>query len=165
MQYRSLLEANLNDFAGQAGAERPDFDEQGFAEVSRDGKIVFHFHHQPDADTVTAFVILGVVPEENRVNLLTYALGSNLFWRRTRGATLGLDEESMTLVVQQQFALDHNHASGLPTGFDELGKVATLWQRILGEAQQRAGKDKQTAASNADNVTILSRLISPQQFA
>lgn len=165
MLYRSLLEATLADFAGQTGADHPQFDEQNFAEVSRDGKTVFQFHHEPDADTVTAFVILGVVPEDNRINLLTYALGSNLFWQRTRGATLGLDEESMTLVVQQRFPLQHSYASSLQTSFHELGKVAALWQRILSEAKRRAGQSDQNQATPADNVAILGRLIAPQAFA
>ncbi len=165
MQYRTFLEATLNDFADPTGAASPAFDEQGFAEVCRDGKIVFQFHHELEADTVTAFVILGVLPQENRANLLTYALGSNLFWRRTRGATLGLDEESMTLVVQQRFLLQPNYAADLQNGFHELGKVAALWQRILSEAERRSGKAGLSQPQQADNGAILGRLISPQQFA
>lgn len=80
---------------------------------------------------------VGLLPEENRCDIVEQLMEANLFWAGTRGATLSIERERGVVMVAQ--ALNRHESSGeLLTGAT-LGKtilnlvdVANHWASLLG---------------------------------
>ncbi|CAM2006880.1 type III secretion system chaperone [Acanthopleuribacter pedis] len=169
MQHHPILETYLSEFAHKHNAQFHEGDEQGFAVITFADETSFHFHLEPETQSITAFSILGVVPEKNRLNIFSYALGSNLFQGRTRGATLGLDEECSALVLQRSLQLNDFQPVAFQEALEALMEVAELWRGYLAEAHRVAGQpDEPTGAAAKDaklENAVMGRLLFPTQFA
>lgn len=94
----------LSEFGSRLGLDDLKVDDQGAATLRVDDATEVNFLENPNGETVTAFVDLGPLAEEDDdPDVLRKMLEANCFWSGTGGATLGIDPETGSVVLAQQF--------------------------------------------------------------
>lgn len=72
------------------------------------------------------------VPDDS-VELFKYLLGANLFWKKTRGATLSLDGKTGRVVLMRGVSLDGLDEPAFEAFLEEFVNNADSWRRALDE--------------------------------
>ena len=66
----------------------------------KDDKIILNLDFDDKKGTLVIYAYIGEVPLANREAIYTQALEDNFFWNGTEGATLGLDKQSQSLMLE-----------------------------------------------------------------
>ncbi|MBW7899902.1 MAG: type III secretion system chaperone [Rhodocyclaceae bacterium] len=115
---------------GQESGTALTLGESGTAALAVDGGPTLHLEHDPAADLLHCYVVIGQAPGDDarRGELFRQMLAANAFGRDTDGATLGLDEVSGELVLSRRLELARADTAWLRATFESMAAVATHWQ-------------------------------------
>ncbi|CAM2010762.1 type III secretion system chaperone [Acanthopleuribacter pedis] len=128
------------------GGPEARFKSDDYAHLVYDNQVVFSFQYFAERKAVVVFVILGRVPEHVLPKVLEHCLFSNLFWQRTRGATLAFDDDRQSLVLQHRIQLVGLNPADFQEKVTHMAEVAAVWSDILRRAAQMAPTENQDAA-------------------
>lgn len=64
-----------------------------------DGELVLNIEYDPEGERLVFSVFLDVLPQDGAEPLLRELMGGNLYWHRTRGATLCLEEGTNGIIL------------------------------------------------------------------
>jgi hypothetical protein len=101
---------SLKTLAARIGLSDIEPDEDGHWELATD-EFSVHIESVAETDSVFVYSLVGLMPEDPPVELLSHLLHANFFTRETAGATLGVDKfsDSIVLFVRwPQSELDHD---------------------------------------------------------
>jgi hypothetical protein len=90
------LISTLGEAVGEAGLQ---MDEEGLAFLPLSNEFFLHLQADAERECFIAFAVVGSLPHQPSVALLSRLLQANRFWRETAGATLSLDEEQPPRLV------------------------------------------------------------------
>lgn len=127
-------------------------DQNNMAALEIDHGLIVNFQAQSSPPVLTLYVLVGVLPPENRAFLMENMLEANLLWAATAGATLSLHRSSSKnepeLVVAQTIPVHKGTATRqLSDVFNNICLVALDWRaRIENGAQWTAPADSEMPA-------------------
>lgn len=101
---------SMKSLAAHIGLPDLEPDAEGHWEIAADDFSV-HIESVAETDSVFVYSLVGLMPEDPPVELLSHLLHANFFTRETAGATLGVDKfsDSIVLFVRwSQSELDHD---------------------------------------------------------
>ena len=101
---------SMKSLAAHIGLPDMEPDEDGHWEIVTDDFAV-HIESVAESESVFVYSLVGLMPEDPPVELLSHLLHANFFTRETAGATLGVDKfsDSIVLFVRwSQSELDHD---------------------------------------------------------
>ena len=101
---------SMKSLAAHIGLPDLEPDAEGRWEIAADDFSV-HIESVAETDSVFVYSLVGLMPEDPPVELLSHLLHANFFTRETAGATLGVDKfsDSIVLFVRwSQSELDHD---------------------------------------------------------
>ena len=97
------LHAYVNDLLEAIGVslELPglSLDENNHCVLLFDDKVVLNIELNEEKELLIIYSYLGEVPFEGREIIFETLLESNLFWKDTQGATIGIDKQTQTVVL------------------------------------------------------------------
>ena len=108
-------------------------DADGQCGITVDATITVHLLHDPQAEAVALFAVVGTLPADRRAVVLELLLAANLFWRGTGGGTLGLDQTDDAIVLAERLALRGLHPSSVIERVRAMADRALAWRSALGE--------------------------------
>lgn len=165
MTHDHQLTRLLTPIVRRFNVAEPTFDDQGFAMITTDDEITIHFHAPPDSKDLNLYILLGALPEMNRGNLVSYAMGSNWLNRRTRGAVLSVAGEDNTLILQRNLSRAKLTPEALDGMVVAMKRVAEIWKVIFKKAEEEAEAAGLARPKTRIDPTQLGMLINPLQFA
>lgn len=124
--------------------DEPSFDEEGFASLVLDEQVCVHFQVRQATRDLTLFVLLGEIPARFQTEMLHYALCANLKQTTTRGAVLGLEADTGTLVLHHVLPIEHLDNETLTEHLRGMQRVTQTWHTIL---HSDAGNDNAATPS------------------
>jgi hypothetical protein len=74
-------------------------DENDHCVLLFDDKVVLNMELDNDKELLIIYSYIGEVPFEGRETIFEALLESNLFWKDTQGATIGIDRQTQTVVL------------------------------------------------------------------
>ena len=98
-----------------------------------DGKLLLNIEYQKDTGRMVLSSPLGELPQENPKLLLRELLVADLYWHRTQGATLGLDEHSGGVMLTQAQGVVEMDRQGFETLVETFLNQADGWSRRIAE--------------------------------
>ena len=89
---------SLQGLAARIGISELEPDDDGRWELATD-QFSVHIESVVETDSVFVYSLVGLMPEDPPVELLSHLLHANFFTRETAGATLGVDKFSDSIVL------------------------------------------------------------------
>jgi hypothetical protein len=74
-------------------------DDNGHCVLLFDDKVVLNMEFDREKELLIIYSYIGEVPYEGREIIFETLLESNLFWKDTQGATIGIDKQTQTVVL------------------------------------------------------------------
>ncbi|MDR1595334.1 MAG: type III secretion system chaperone [Puniceicoccales bacterium] len=74
-------------------------DDNGHCVLLFDDKVVLNIELDIEKELLIVYSYIGEVPFEGRETIFETLLESNLFWKDTQGATIGIDKQTQTVVL------------------------------------------------------------------
>ncbi len=133
--------SSLISLFGQEAGVALALNETGTASLAFETGPVLHLEHDPQADALHCYVVLGQTPADpmRRHDVFRRMLAANAFGRDTDGATLGLDEVTGELLLSRRLELARADTAWLRAIVESMAAVAADWQgRLDGTARDDA---------------------------
>ncbi len=92
-----------------------------------DGKLLLNIEYEKDTGRLVLSSPLGELPQENPKPLLRELLVADLYWHRTQGATLGVDEHSGNVMLTQAQSVVEMDRQGFETLVETFLNQADRW--------------------------------------
>lgn len=113
-----------------------------------DGELLLNIEYDDPAERLVFSIYLDPLPEKGSEALLRELMSANLYWHRTRGATLGLEEATNGIILAYAREVTALDGASFETLVENLLNEAEKWRaRIRGEAPA----DSDTAARPASS--------------
>jgi len=122
-------------------------DENGYCSVQVDEKFPLHFMVSDDQESLTVFSELGRIDPESQPEIVLEILSANLFWRDTRGSTLGIEPASGSVVLLRQLEVQTLTYPGLESVLDGFIKSSEHWLNKISSPKQAASSGEEEALS------------------
>ncbi|MDR3144288.1 MAG: type III secretion system chaperone [Puniceicoccales bacterium] len=74
-------------------------DTNGHCVLLFDDKVVLNIELDEEKELLIIYSYIGEIPFEGRETIFETLLESNLFWKNTQGATIGIDKQTQTVVL------------------------------------------------------------------
>ncbi len=118
---------------GQETGVALTLNEAGTASLAFESGLALHLEHDPQADLLHCYVVLGQAPADPmcRHDVFRRMLAANAFGRDTEGATLGLDEITGELLLSRRLELPRTDTAWLRATVESMAAVAADWLRRL----------------------------------
>ena len=125
--------SSLITLFGQEAGIPLALNEAGTVSLAVESGPVLHLEHDPQADVLHCYVVLGQTPADpmRRQAVFREMLAANAFGRDTGGSTLGLDEVTGELLLSRRLELAHADTAWLRTVMESMVAVARHWQQRL----------------------------------
>jgi Tir chaperone protein (CesT) family len=94
-----------------------------------DEDLVLHIEFVEDTGRFVLSCYLGELPHENTESLLRELLAANLYWHRTRGATLGLEEGTGGVILCYAHSVSELDRSSFEALIKNFVNQAEKWSR------------------------------------
>ncbi len=115
-----------------------------------DEDILLNIEYDAPADRIVFYGYLGELPGSNAEPILRDLLSANLFWLRTHGATLALEEGTNGIIIMYAHALGDLDKAKFETVVQNVVQQAENWKkRIAGLKAKSSAKDTEAAAADA----------------
>ena len=98
-----------------------------------DDKLLLNIGYEKDTGRLALSSPLGDLPDENPRPLLRELLVADLYWHRTQGATLGLDEHSGGVMLTQAQGVGDMDRQGFEMLVETFLNQADRWSRRIAE--------------------------------
>lgn len=134
--------SSLISLFGQEAGIALALNDAGTAALAIEGGPTLHLEHDPQADVLHCYVVIGLVPADpaRRQGVFRQMLAANVFGRDTAGATLGLDEVAGELVLSRRLELPRADTAWLRATVESMAAVAQDWrQRLAGVSPETGG--------------------------
>ena len=112
-----------------------------------DEDLVLHIEFVEDTGRLVLSCYLHELPEENAEPLLRELMAANLYWHRTRGATLGLEEGTGGVILSYQQSVTELDGAGFETLVENFVDQAEKWKRRIVAAPSGTGDDTAEVAA------------------
>ena len=144
--------SSLISLFGQEAGVALALNEAGTASLAFESGPVLHLEHDPQADALHCYVVLGQAPADpmRRHDVFRRMLAANAFGRDTDGATLGLDEVTGELLLSRRLELPRADTAWLRAVVESMAAVAADWQGRLDGTAQDAAPDSGGGLSSSD---------------
>ncbi|CAM2010761.1 type III secretion system chaperone [Acanthopleuribacter pedis] len=162
---KQQLITQATELAESLHLEPPEFSEEGLGMLRFPEGIELNLQYLAADESCLLFVILGQLPERNRENIIEYAMTSNLFWRRTSGATLAYEKEYASMVLQDRLPLLELEPHILRETVEGMLETAELWTAIVKKSNEVAEEGNQNEAAKPLDAAQLMQQFDPRQFA
>ncbi|MFC4297796.1 type III secretion system chaperone [Castellaniella hirudinis] len=135
--------SSLISLFGQEAGVNLTLSEAGTASLAFESGSVLHLEHDPQADALHCYVVLGQAPADpmRRHDVFRRMLAANAFGRDTDGATLGLDEVTGELLLSRRLDLSYADTACLRAAVESMVAVAADWQGRLNGADPTPASD------------------------
>ncbi|MCX5769441.1 MAG: type III secretion system chaperone [Candidatus Hydrogenedentes bacterium] len=114
-----------------------------------DQEILLNIEYDAPADRMIFYVYLGELPQANAEPLLRELLSANLFWMRTRGATLALEEGTNGIILLYAHPLEDLDKAKFEAVVQNVVQQAENWKKRVGEIKAKTAVAESSGA-NAD---------------
>lgn len=153
VDFYTEAEAILESLGSIVGLPQLEFDEdEDTCTVLLDKKFEISITLNQSNNELVLHHQLGILPEENRYEIVEQLLEANLFWAGTRGATISMERSSGSVMIARAIGL-YNHEGKKLTGevlastIAELADVSLHWGRLLSK-EGVATHNKSTTSIN-----------------
>jgi hypothetical protein len=99
MDFSKYVNELLESTGKSLGLPGLSLDENNHCVLLFDDKVVLNMELNEEKELLIIYSYLGEVPFEGRENIFESLLESNLFWKDTQGATIGIDRQTQTVVL------------------------------------------------------------------
>lgn len=99
MDLRDEVNGLLHDIGQSLELPTLALDENDHCVLLFDDKVVLNMELDIEKELLIIYSYLGEVPFEGRETIFETLLESNLFWKDTQGATIGIDKQTQTVVL------------------------------------------------------------------
>jgi hypothetical protein len=99
MDMHKYVNELLQSVGTSLGLPGLSLDANGHCVLLFDDKVVLNIELDSDKELMIIYSYIGEVPFEGRETIFEILLESNLFWRNTQGATIGIDKQTQTVVL------------------------------------------------------------------
>ena len=120
------FESKANDLLTQLGqflqVGELEFDEEDdTCTLILDNTLEINITLNMEGETLILHHLVGIVPQENRQEILEQLLEANLFWSGTKGATISIERRSSSVFVMRSITL--YDSDGRPLTGEDLGNA------------------------------------------
>ncbi len=131
MDLEEYVEQFLATLGKKLGLEDLSFNEEGSCLFVLDENKLFIIDLDESTRTLIISVALGMLPEENREEVLYDLLTANYYWMRTGGGTLGVDPENDVVLLCYAMQLPLENDMDFLFCIEKLANVADYWIKRL----------------------------------
>ncbi len=144
--------SSLISLFGQEAGITLALNEAGTASLVFESGLALNLEHDPQADALHCYVVLGQVPADpmRRHDAFRRMLAANAFCRSTDGATLGLDEITGELLLSRRLELPRADTAWLRAVVESMAAVAADWQQRLDGPPSAGREGPQADMSSSD---------------
>lgn len=104
---REHIEGLLEQLGASCNCSDMIFDDDDFCAIHYGENVVVNLYYDAPSTILTAFTQIAYYSTlEHKEKILTEALKAQFFWRKTRGFSIAVDEESDSLVLQDKRRVD-----------------------------------------------------------
>jgi hypothetical protein len=128
---RAMLDALLSEFGKSIGMPDLKTNDEGISTLVFDGRIEIDILADPNTGSAVLWCILGELPASDTAGAQRRLLEANLFWQRTRGATLSLMPNSNDVVVAMRGPLPGMNVETLRTLIETMVETSEELTRLL----------------------------------
>jgi hypothetical protein len=112
-----------------------------------DGDLILNIEYDPASERLVLSCYLAEVPAQGAEPLLRELLAANLYWHRTRGATLCLEEGTGGIILTYACSVTELDSPAFETVVENFMNQAERWSRRVSEAVQAAQAPQAAPAS------------------
>jgi len=127
MELDEYVEKLLGLLGEKIGLKDLSFNEEGSCLFVLDEDKLFMVDLDESTRTLILSVAMGMLPEENREELLYDLLTANYYWMRTGGGTLGIDPENDIVLLCYAMQLPLENDMDFLFCIEKLANVADYW--------------------------------------
>jgi hypothetical protein len=120
------------------------FDKNGCTRMLFDGKTAVSIEHDPDAEALQIYSILGPIPSQEKEAIFQQLLVGNLFCTQTLGATLAIDTAHHEIILCRNINTNNMSSDNFANIIEQFVATAEAWELKLNGPQQ----DSATAQSS-----------------
>jgi hypothetical protein len=131
MDIEEYVEQLLATLGKKLGLGELSFNEEGSCLFVLDENKLFIIDLDESTRTLIISVALGMLPEENREEVLYDLLTANYYWMRTGGGTLGVDPENNVVLLCYLMQLPLENDMDFLFCIEKLANVADYWVERL----------------------------------
>ena len=117
-----------------------------------DEDIILNIEYDPNVERLLFSVYLDELPKENAEPLLRELLGANLYWSRTRGATLCLEEGTNGVILVYPCSVDHLDNASFEVVVENVVQQAENWKKKIAKRKEEAASA--VAKANAPSAPL-----------
>jgi len=139
MDKRDLANRLVKDLGATLTVPDMELDERSHCVLLFDENIVLNMEYDAAGERMLLYVYLDELPRENAEPILREALAGNLFWHRTKGATLSLEEGTGGIVLIYPHSLDDLDAAKFETVVENFVQTAENWKKRIAALKEDAG--------------------------
>ena len=101
-----------------------------------DGNLILNIEYDPGTQRLVLSSYLDELPTEGAEPLLRELLAANLYWHRTRGATLCLEEGTGGIILTYPCSVAELDSQAFETAVENFANQAEHWTRRIAQARQ-----------------------------
>lgn len=131
----------FKSFGKTIGLPDLDLDEDGYCCLEFDGHIV-NIEFNPRSEEFFLYAHIADLPGTGRKALYEMLLEANLFFRGTKGATLGIDRASERIVLAVKAPVTAMDERALERIMEDFVNVTTWWKQRLATFQETEKQDE-----------------------
>lgn len=132
MDKRTMANQLVADFGGTLSLENLELNEEtNSCVLAFDDSLLLNIEYDEAVDSLVFSIYLDELPKEGAEPLLRELMGANLYWHRTRGATLCLEEGTNGIILlysQSVITLDNQ---SFETIVENLLNLAEKWRNRI----------------------------------
>ncbi len=106
-------------------------DEDGYVAIDFDDGLLLRLQFNRITSLITAFAVLGRLPETGAEGQMRHLLAGNLFWQGTGGGTIGVDPDDGQIIFARQFPLHGLEVADFETLVDQFVRLTQFWRDLL----------------------------------
>lgn len=103
-----------------------------------DDDLILNIEYDPGTERLILSCYLDELPAQDAEPLLRELLAANLYWHRTRGATLCLEEGTGGVILTYPCSVTELDSHAFETVVENFANQAERWTRRIGQAKQAA---------------------------
>lgn len=146
------LVQSLRGLTAKIGIPELEPDDDGHWELATD-EFSVHIDTVAETDSVFVYSLVGLMPEDPPVELLSHLLQANFFTRETAGATLGVDKFSDSIVLFVRWCRSELDDDSFEQRLLDFFEATDLWvKRIDGWLEAETLADESRGGETAIDV-------------
>jgi hypothetical protein len=117
-----------------------------------DGDLVVNVEYDDPSTRLVLSAYLDELPREGAEPLLRELMGANLYWHRTRGATLALEEGTNGIILSYRMSVTETDAHMFESAVQAFVNQAQRWGGRIAEFKRKVPASALSAAPPAPNM-------------